>query len=170
MDPHLSMLQREINASLSGFSPDQLALRPPGKWCASEILEHLFLSYTGTTRGMTRVLKADTFPSTAITFKNRVQSFIVIRLGYLPTGREAPSNVRPQGVSPLKVRAEVDAKLAEMDDALSVCAAKFGPHIKLLAHPFLGPLSVNQWRKFHLVHGRHHVKQIHQLQRSLRAV
>jgi hypothetical protein len=26
----------------------------------------------------------------------------------------------------------------------------------------LGPFSIEQWRKFHLVHGRHHVKQIRQ--------
>jgi hypothetical protein len=24
----------------------------------------------------------------------------------------------------------------------------------------LGPLSMQQWRKFHLIHGRHHLKQI----------
>jgi hypothetical protein len=27
-------------------------------------------------------------------------------------------------------------------------------------HPFLGPLTASQWRKFHLVHGRHHARQI----------
>jgi hypothetical protein len=28
------------------------------------------------------------------------------------------------------------------------------------SHIVLGPLSVNQWRMFQLVHGRHHLKQI----------
>jgi hypothetical protein len=29
----------------------------------------------------------------------------------------------------------------------------------------LGPLTIRQWRKFHLIHGRHHIKQI----RAIRA-
>jgi hypothetical protein len=32
-----------------------------------------------------------------------------------------------------------------------------------LDHPILGPFSIAQWRKFHLVHGLHHVKQIQRL-------
>jgi len=27
-------------------------------------------------------------------------------------------------------------------------------------HLFLGPLTANEWRKFHWVHGRHHARQI----------
>jgi hypothetical protein len=27
----------------------------------------------------------------------------------------------------------------------------------------LGPLTAGQWRKFHLIHGRHHAKQIRRL-------
>ncbi|MGZ7099671.1 MAG: DUF1569 domain-containing protein [Candidatus Angelobacter sp.] len=30
-------------------------------------------------------------------------------------------------------------------------------------HPVLGPLTAAEWRKFHLVHGLHHVKQIRSL-------
>jgi hypothetical protein len=36
-----------------------------------------------------------------------------------------------------------------------------------LDHPILGPLTGGQWRKFHLVHGLHHVKQIRRLRESL---
>jgi len=47
-----------------------------------------------------------------------------------------------------------------MDGALTECAARFGVLVKVLDHPVLGPFSIEQWRKFHFVHGRHHVKQI----------
>jgi hypothetical protein len=30
----------------------------------------------------------------------------------------------------------------------------------LLDHVILGPLTVKQWKKFHLAHGLHHLKQI----------
>jgi hypothetical protein len=50
-----------------------------------------------------------------------------------------------------------------MDALLAQCAARFGARSKVLDHPILGPFSIAQWRKFHLVHGRHHVKQIRRL-------
>jgi hypothetical protein len=50
-----------------------------------------------------------------------------------------------------------------MDDCIGRCEEKFGAHRKLLDHPILGPLTAAQWRKFHLVHGLHHVKQIWRL-------
>ena len=31
---------------------------------------------------------------------------------------------------------------------------------RAVSHMVLGPLSLAQWRRFHLVHGRHHVKQV----------
>lgn len=59
-----------------------------------------------------------------------------------------------------KVRAEIGSKIADMDDFLTQCEEKFGTRKELLDHPILGPLTGAQWRKFHVVHGRHHLKQI----------
>jgi hypothetical protein len=47
-----------------------------------------------------------------------------------------------------------------MDLALDGAAARFGARVKLMNHPIIGPLSVRQWRRFHWVHTRHHVRQI----------
>jgi hypothetical protein len=54
------------------------------------------------------------------------------------------------------VFAEIDAMSAQLDE----CERKFGARTKILDHPVLGPLTVEQWRKFHWIHGRHHAKQI----------
>jgi hypothetical protein len=62
-----------------------------------------------------------------------------------------------------KVLAEIGPKITEMDDMLARCEEKLGTRCKLLDHPILGPLTAAQWRKFHLLHGIHHVKQIHRL-------
>jgi hypothetical protein len=67
---------------------------------------------------------------------------------------------------PEKVLAEIGAKIAEMDDQIARCEQNFGSRRKLLDHPVLGPLTGAQWRKFHLVHGLHHVKQIRHLRNS----
>lgn len=59
-----------------------------------------------------------------------------------------------------KVLAEIGRKISEMDDVMTRCEEQFGTRRRLLDHPMLGPLTVAQWRKFHLVHGMHHVKQL----------
>jgi hypothetical protein len=65
------------------------------------------------------------------------------------------------------VRAELALKIAAMDEIIARCEARFGS-AKLLDHPILGPLTGPQWRKFHLIHGRHHVKQIERLRERAR--
>ena len=46
-----------------------------------------------------------------------------------------------------------------MDTLLDTCRRKFGMD-RVGAHPWLGPLRVDQWRRFHVVHGVHHVTQL----------
>lgn len=162
MAPHLKTLQRELAAELSRLTPEHLRSHPPGKWCAAEILEHLYLTYTGTIKGFSRVLEAGKTATSPITWIQRRNLLIVLGLGYLPSGREAPSSTRPRGLDGQKVLAEITFRIDEMDETITRCEARLGTG-KLLDHPILGPLTGAQWRKFHLVHGRHHLKQIRQL-------
>ena len=167
MDPHLATLQSAIRSAIDGLTADQLAWHPPQKWCTAEILEHLYLTYTGTTKGFGRVLASDRPQSANPTWKNRAQSLIVLGFGYLSSGRKAPTHAQPRGLSPQQVAAEIVSKIAEMDETIARCQQKFGPRVKVLDHPFLGPFTTNQWRKFHLVHGLHHVKQIRALRNQM---
>jgi Protein of unknown function (DUF1569) len=166
VDPRLRRLQNEIAAAVAGLSAEQLSAHPPGKWCAAEILEHLYLTYTGTIKGFQRVAEAGKPLATkAPSWAQRVRTLVVVGFGHLPSGREAPQVARPRGLPPEKVLAEIGPKIAEMDDVISRCEEKLGVRGKLLDHaifdhPILGPLTAAQWRKFHLVHGLHHVKQI----------
>jgi len=164
LDRNLETLQREITSAIDGLSAQQLQRHPPGKWCIAEVLEHLYLTYTGTLKGFERVAEAGEVLATSSSLKMRLQTFVVIGLGYLPSGREAPAVARPRGISSEIVLAEICPKIAEMDEVIARCEAKLG-RAKLLDHPILGPLSGAEWRKFHLVHGRHHVKQIKALRR-----
>jgi len=164
MHKHLERLNLEIASASDGISGEQLLWHPPGKWCVAEVLEHLYLTYSGTVKGFDRVAEAGKVQVKARTFKDRVGVLLVIGLGYLPSGREAPPVARPRGVPAETVMAEIGPKIAEMDQVITRCEEKFGRG-KLLDHPILGPLSGAEWRKFHLVHGLHHVKQIHALRR-----
>ena len=168
MEPHLERLQHTLNAAIAGFSTEQLTWHPEGKWSAAEVLEHLYLTYTGTIKGFERVLEAGKPIVTPATLKQRVGIVVVLGFSHLPSGREAPKMARPRGLPQEKVLAEIVPKIAEMDDFLSRCEQKMG-HRKLLDHPILGPLTAAQWRKFHLVHGLHHIKQIRRLRAAVKA-
>ena len=51
--------------------------------------------------------------------------------------------------------------LARLDDAAVKTKQALGSG-KMLDHPILGSLTVDQWLKFHVVHTEHHAKQISQ--------
>lgn len=151
---------------IEGMSPDELARRPAGhseKWSAAMILEHLALSYTGTTKGLERCLTAGKPLARRATLIDRLKALAVVGFRYLPTGRQAPERTRPKGVDPEKVLAEFGQHIERMEAAIAACEQRFGSSAKLLDHPVIGPLTASQWRGFHCVHGRHHIKQIARL-------
>ena len=168
VDPRLQTLQQELTAAVAGLSPEQLTWHPPEKWSIAEVLEHLFLTYTGTMKGFERFMSAGKPAASTSSWSNRVRVLFVLGFAYLPSGREAPQFARPRGLPPEKVLAAIDPKIAEMDAIITRCQQQFGKNNKLLDHVFLGPLTAAQWRKFHLVHGRHHLKQIRSLRESSR--
>jgi hypothetical protein len=163
VDPHLQKLQADIAASIAGLSSEQLGRHVPEKWSTSEILEHLYLTYTGTIKGCTRLLEGGKPLATTATWKQLAQAFAVIELGYMPEGRQSPPAGLPRGLGRDKVVTEIGLAISTMDDLLAQSAHRFGPRTKLMDHPILGPFSAGQWRKFHFVHGMHHLKQIRRL-------
>jgi len=164
MDHRIEELKRILAEASGGMTAEQLSWHPlPGKWCAAEVLEHLYLSYTGTINGFKKVLEAGKPLATPATLEHRLRTLVVVSIGYMPTGVKAPKVAEPRGVPPEKVRAEMESKIAAMDEIIALCEKKMGRKVKLLDHPILGPLNVEQWRKLHLVHARHHARQIRRL-------
>ncbi len=56
MDSSLEKLKQALESALAGMSNEQMCRHPAGKWSAAEVLEHLYLTYTGTVKGFERVL------------------------------------------------------------------------------------------------------------------
>jgi hypothetical protein len=151
------------------MSSEQMSWHLPGKWSAAQVMEHLYLTYTGTIRGLEKVMARGASLATKPSMKQRARTFVVVELRYMPTGREAPAMVRPSGLSMQHVRDDIWSKLAAMDAIIAQCEERFGRQVKLLDHPILGPLTSTQWRTLHLVHGRHHLKQLLQLRKRATA-
>jgi hypothetical protein len=160
--PYLEELRAAIAATTREMSRGQLQARPQrkDKWCAAEVLEHLYLSYTGTVKGFERCLAAGKPLASGPTWKHRYTAAWVLGVGHMPAGRTSPRNVQPKGKPPDTLVEDIQSALARMDEAIAQCERRYGSRIRLLDHPILGPLTGRQWRKFHLVHGRHHLKQI----------
>ena len=168
MDSRLEKLQQVLDAAVAGMSDEEFSRHREGKWCAAEILEHLYLTYTGTIKGFERVLEAGKPLAANSTLRDRLRSFVVFGFDYFPSGREAPKQAVPRGLHTERVRADIQPKIAEMDQIIADCESRFG-RIPVLDHPILGPLTASRWRQFHLIHGRHHARQIERLRDWMKA-
>jgi hypothetical protein len=163
VNAYLERLRAAIDAATHGITAEELARHPEGKWSASEVLEHLSLTYSGTTRGFEKCLQAGHPLATSPHFKQRLGTMLVVGIGYFPSGREAPNGTRPKGLPAGDFVTGIGGLIAAMDKAIEDCEVRYGRRTLLLDHPVLGPLTANQWRKFHWVHGKHHMKQIRSL-------
>jgi hypothetical protein len=166
MDPRLDKLKQTLEVAVEGMSSEQWSWHPPGKWCAAELLEHLYLTYTGTIKGFKRVMAAGTPLGSRPSVRDRVKALVVVGLGHMPGGVKAPKVTVPKGLPVAKVCDELGAKITEMDAIITQCEVRFGGRVHVLDHPILGPLTAPQWRKLHVVHGRHHYRQLLQLREN----
>jgi hypothetical protein len=160
MHADLERARDTLRAATTGLDPASLARHPPGKWSAGQILEHLAKGYASTAYILNRCLEAGAPKARPATWLERLSTFVVVGLGYLPSGHQAPEVTRPAARPPDDIVDQAIAALKAMDETAARAEARFGPAVPLANHPILGPLSTRQWRRFHLVHTRHHVKQI----------
>jgi hypothetical protein len=169
MDSHLETLQQALSESLAGLRNEDMSRIATGKWCVAEVLEHLYLTYIGTVKGFERLAESGKPLATTASWAQRFRTLVVVGFGYMPPGRKAPAVSRPRGLPAEQVRAEIVPAIQKMDEIITRCEGAFGSRQKLLDHPILGPLTAPQWRKMHLVHGRHHLKQIRRVREAAKS-
>ena len=167
MDFYLQRALDAIEAETRGMPAQQLAWRRGDKWSAGEILEHLALAFSSTSKAMERALEAGHAPKTKATAKQWAATLLVVKLGYFPSGRPAPEWTRPRGLDAAQAVETIRAALVEMDRKIAEAQSKLGDGV-VAVHPIIGPLSARQWRKFHWRHTRHHMKQVAALREQYR--
>lgn len=166
MNNDLQLLQREIAHSLRGLDSAQTQLRPrarPERWSIQQIVEHLLLTYSATETAIGVRLEKRTPTRARPSVLQHLAQYTLIRLGYFPHGRKAPATVAPSATEhPLsgeELTQSVRDYLRELDAVFYEGEELFGSG-RCASHMILGPLSIPQWRRFQLIHGEHHVKQI----------
>lgn len=161
MHSYLQQTREAIDKATDGLTIEELRWHPEGKWCSAEILEHLALAFGGTAKFLSKVAADGKCAASKPTLKQRIGIAVVTGGEFIPGGRKAPAGVTPNGaVPPDQILPTIRRSLADMDEAINACEGKLGNKLRIADHPVLGPLTAAQWRKFHMVHTRHHMKQI----------
>jgi hypothetical protein len=166
MNPLLEQLGREIDASLNGLDAGQTQLRPTAdstQWSVQQVTEHLLLTYHSTCNLFEARIAKGTPTRRRPTLVQRICQEAVCRFGYFPHGRKAPAAVTPPDAgtpsSGEMLVAQAQDALTRLN-ALAKAAERLFGDKRSAAHHVLGPLNAQQWLRFHLVHGQHHLRQI----------
>ncbi|MEW5984032.1 MAG: DinB family protein [Acidobacteriota bacterium] len=166
MHQDLGRAREIIERATAGMTPDEMSRHPEGKWSTAGILEHLEKAFSTSAQRLNRCVEDGAPYTKPDTWTQRFSTWLVVGVGYFPTGREAPEYVRPEGRPAEQSLAAFKAALEALDAACAAAEQRFGLDAKVANHPILGKFSVRQWRRFHLIHTRHHAKQIACLRRT----
>ena len=172
MHNDLHRLETEVTTLLQGLDRHQTQATPrlhPEKWSIQQIVEHLIATYRGSVPAIQARVEKRSPTRARPTPRQRIGQFYITTLGRFPQGRPAPAAVSP--APPATVRCGDDlarcltAELYRLDAVTAAGERLFGP-VRAVSHIILGPLSMGQWRRFHLIHGLHHLKQIQAIRRD----
>jgi Protein of unknown function (DUF1569) len=111
-----------------------------GRWTLGQILRHLAIAVRDTVQGP---------PSTSE--PTREQDILRRRLfhrGRIPDGLDAPPGLTPP--PDLDARSEAES----LRRAIALYPSRIGP---FPAHPRVGPLTGEEWTRFHCLHCAHHL-------------
>lgn len=160
MNDYLDRCLVIIKTSTEGLPEAALSARDPGRWSVLEIVEHLQLTFSGTAKGFDRCLEAGAPSAKRFGLADKIRKFAVLRLGYFPQGRQAPKFILPKGGVDLSTAIErTRQSLDWLDGSAARARDTFGSR-PILDHPFLGAFTVDDWLRFHVIHTKHHEKQI----------
>ena len=124
-------------------------------------MEHLAKSYGSTAKMLELSMAAGNRPQVKPgSFSQAFKRLVVVDLGFLPGGLQAPFPVLPQGEAGPVALQRTLANLTRMDKAIAAAEEHWGGKAPIAMHMILGPMSAAQWRKFHYVHGHHHLRQL----------
>ena len=164
----LERVKVQLSKEVGGLDVSQAQQHPGGRahdWTAQQIVEHLILSYRTTSRLLeSRLKKTRRGPRQKLTWLQRALQIMVLSFGRMPSGVPTLDETRPEPgeFGPMngnELVATLTTELQLMDATLERCRRRFGMEA-VAVHPWLGSLRVDQWRRFHAVHGLHHAAQL----------
>jgi hypothetical protein len=161
MNAWLDRLRKEIEETTSDLLDSDWSRAPEGRWNSAQILEHLGRSYGTTAKMMELNIREGGPPKVrAAKLSEFLTKVLILNLEIFPSGAKSPLLVMPHGdPGPVALQRAL-SNLERMDAAITSAEELWGGKQAIAMHPVLGPLNTSQWRKFHYMHGHHHVLQM----------
>jgi hypothetical protein len=171
MDRAFEKLADAFTTKLADRSREACQMRPGGNpklWSMQEVVEHLVMTYRENIDHLDRYVKRGSPTTKGANWKQFAARIVVLNVGFFPRGMPAPEFVIPGrsglvGHNGNELGMLFKDGLHLLDDELLRCERMLGPGI-IASHFRLGPLSAQQWRKFYVVHGLHHLAQLKRIE------
>jgi hypothetical protein len=160
MDAWLDRLQKEIEETTVELRDSDWNRAPKERWSSAQIMEHLGRTYGTTAKMLELGMGAGNPGVRAAKVSELLKKLLVVKLGVLPSGANAPAMVTPKGDPGPVALERALANLKRLDVAIAAAEERWGSMEPIAMHPILGPLNSREWRKFHYIHGHHHLLQI----------
>src|SRR5262245_27030967 len=127
MHPDIRQARALLLGAIQDLTPERAETAVDGKWSIAGILAHLHLSHARSAAPIPRRrVQGSDAPSRTPTLKQRLQQFVVVTLGYLPSGREAPKMTVPSGRPYADVLADLERVFSELDESLAAADSALG--------------------------------------------
>ncbi len=170
----LSHAAERFAAELEGIDTALSQVHPEGKlhlWTMQQVVEHLILSLRTTREQLEkRLLKGRIATRTRRTRADWLMQLMVLSLGHMPLGVPAETATVPIDDLPPATGRDLlrllQAELALTDAVFDNCRQQFGME-RVGQHFLLGPLRIDQWRRYHALHLRHHAGQLQRIRHAI---
>lgn len=145
---------------LAGRADAEWHRAPPGKWTPAQIVHHLALSLEGSGRTFEDRRGKPPMGRRPRTVRERLGYVLVLRIGWVPSGRRAPAVTVPvERPDPRAVERQLREGVARFQslERELLPARRADLYVK---NPALGDLTLPEWLTFHVRHCAHHARQI----------
>jgi hypothetical protein len=158
--------RRVTLAMVAGLSDPEFAGRKEGEWSISEILEHLVIAETGTSKLLRKMLKENAGKLPAYPADDS-------GLGLRETGRpaermtEAPEGAQPKGSHGKEEILRLASQAREATRTSLEMLSAVDPRSVEFPHPYFGSMNLYEWpRRIIVEHERQHHAQIERILRT----
>lgn len=167
MHPVFQSVFRQVTAELEQFDSTSASVHPWGRphcWSVHQVVEHLVLSMEHTREALEeRLAKGRPGRNLQRSRTEWALQLMILSAGHMPKGVGAPREITPKAEMPpagvRELTERLENAIESLDATLDHCRQRFGME-RVGRHFLLGPLRVDQWRRYHVLHLRHHLKQM----------
>lgn len=160
--PLLAELSTLVLGPLRGRGDGEWERGPAGKWTPAQIVEHLALGLEWSAEKFRARRNHGPMARRPRTPAEQIAKLFIFGLRWFPPGRKAPERSVP---APTISRASAEAHFLAGLEAWDQLDRELLPERRsnlFVKHPRLGDLTIEEWMRFHVVHARHHARQIRQ--------